>query len=111
FPVKVSLPAPPPGKLTATFVTRVFEESGNFSTILRPYELLPFDNWVGINIPKGDGYMDAIGRDADHPVLIQTLDAQGKAAGGRKVDLQVYEIAWRWWWDEDSENLAEYFSD
>lgn len=110
FPVNISLSSPPPGKLTATFVTRVFEESGNFSTILRPYELLPFDHWVGINIPKGSGYMDAIGRDADHPVLIQTLNAQGKAAASRKVDLQVYEIGWRWWWDENNENLAEYFT-
>lgn len=110
FPVNVSLSAPPPGKLTATFVTRVFEESGNFSTILRPYELLPFDHWVGINIPKGNGYMDAISRDADHPVLIQTLNAQGKAEAARKVDLQVYEIGWRWWWDENNENLAEYFA-
>lgn len=110
FPVAVSLSAPPPGKLTATFVTRVFEESGNFSTILRPYEFLPYDNWVGINIPKGEGYMDAIGRDRDHPVLIQTLNAAGKPAAGRKLDLQVYEIGWRWWWDENNENLAEYFA-
>nr|WP_324257022.1 MG2 domain-containing protein [Cellvibrio fontiphilus] len=110
FPLNVSLSAPPPGKLTATFVTRVFEESGNFSTILRPYELLPFDNWVGINIPKGEGYMDAIGRDVDHPVLIQTLNAQGKAAPERQVNVEVYEIGWRWWWDENTENLAEYFS-
>ncbi|HSC67697.1 MAG TPA: MG2 domain-containing protein [Cellvibrio sp.] len=110
FPVNVSLSSPPPGKLTASFTTRVFEESGNFSTILRPYELLPFDNWVGINIPKGSGYMDAIGRDEDHPVLIQTLNAEGKAEAERTVEVNVYEIGWRWWWDEDSENLAEYFS-
>jgi uncharacterized protein YfaS (alpha-2-macroglobulin family) len=110
FPVNVSLSSPPPGKLTASFMTRVFEESGNFSTILRPYELLPFDTWVGINIPKGSGYMDAIGRDEDHPILIQTLNAEGKAEAQRTVEVNVYEIGWRWWWDEESENLAEYFN-
>jgi len=110
FPVNVSLESPPPGKLTASFVTRVFEESGNFSTILRPYEYLPFDAWVGINIPKGSGYMDAISRDEDHPILIQTLDDQGKALAQRNVEINVYEIGWRWWWDEESENLAEYFN-
>jgi uncharacterized protein YfaS (alpha-2-macroglobulin family) len=110
FPVNVSLSSPPPGKLTASFTTRVFEESGNFSTILRPYELQPFDHWVGINIPKGSGYMDAIGRDQDHPVIIQTLNAAGKAEPKREVDINVYEIGWRWWWDEEDENLAEYFS-
>lgn len=110
FPVEVSLSSPPPGKLTASFTTRVFEESGNFSTILRPYELLPFDHWVGLNIPKGSGYMDAIGRDEDHPVIIQTLGEDGKAEANRSVEINVYEIGWRWWWDEEAENLAEYFN-
>jgi alpha-2-macroglobulin len=110
FPVNVSISSPPPGKLTASFMTRVFEESGNFSTILRPYEFLPFDHWVGINIPKGSGYMDAISRDEDHPVLIQTLNSDGKAEGQRSVEVNVYEIGWRWWWDEENENLAEYFN-
>lgn len=110
FPVNVSLSSPPPGKLTASFTTRVFEESGNFSTILRPYELLPFDHWIGLNIPKGSGYMDAISREEDHPILIQTLNTQGKAEANRQVEVNVYEIGWRWWWDEENENLAEYFN-
>ncbi|WP_039916794.1 alpha-2-macroglobulin family protein [Cellvibrio mixtus] len=110
FTVDVSLSSPPPGKLTASFTTRVFEDSGNFSTILRPYELLPFDHWVGINIAKGSGYMDSIGRDKDHPVLFQTLGADGKAEANRNVEVNVYEIGWRWWWDEEQENLAEYFN-
>ncbi len=110
FKLDVNLSSPPPGKLTASFTTRVFEESGNFSTILRPYELLPFEHWVGLNIAKGSGYMDSIGRDEDHPVLIQTLGADGKAEANRSVEINVYEIGWRWWWDEEQENLAEYFN-
>lgn len=110
FKLDINLESPPPGKLTASFTTRVFEESGNFSTILRPYELLPFDHWVGLNIAKGSGYMDSIGRDEDHPVLIQTLGANGKAEANRQVEVNVYEIGWRWWWDEEQENLAEYFN-
>lgn len=110
FRLDVNLESPPPGKLTASFTTRVFEESGNFSTILRPYELLPYEHWVGLNIAKGNGYMDSISRDQDHPVLIQTLGASGKAEANRKVEVNVYEIGWRWWWDEERENLAEYFN-
>lgn len=110
FPVDISLSSPPPGMLTAQFITRVFEESGNFSTILRPYDLHPFDVWVGLNIPKGAGYMDAISREEDHPVLIQALDAKGKPLAKRSVEINVYEIGWRWWWDEEEENLAEYFN-
>lgn len=111
FSLDINVEAPPPGKLTASFVTRVFEESGNFSTILRPYEYLPFDGWVGLNLAKGNGYMDAISRDQDHPVLIQTLDAKGKVLPNRTLSIKVYEIGWRWWWDEEADSLAEYVDD
>ncbi len=110
FPLDIKLSSPPPGMLTAQFVTRVFEESGNFSTILRPYELHPFSAWVGLNIPKGNGYMDAISRNEDHQVLVQSLDDGGKPLAKRHVQISVHEIGWRWWWDEDEDNIADYIN-
>ncbi len=110
FPVNISLSSPPPGMLTAQFVTRVFEQSGNFSTILRPYELHPFKAWVGLNIPKGKGYMDAISRTDDHQVLVQSLGDDGKPLANRHVQITVHEIGWRWWWDEEEDNIADYIN-
>lgn len=110
FPLDISLSSPPPGMLTAQFVTRVFEESGNFSTIMRPYEFHPYSAWVGLNIPKGSGYMDAISRDEDHDVLVQSLDDKGKPLASRHVQISVYEIGWRWWWDEEEDNIADYIN-
>ncbi len=108
FPLNVPVESPPPGMLSATFVTRVFEESGNFSTTLRRFDLLPYDNWVGVMVPKGDGYQDAISRDADHEVNFVSLGRDGKALANRQLDVTVYEIGWRWWWDQGSEDLASY---
>lgn len=108
FPLDVQVESPPPGMLSATFVTRVFEESGNFSTTLRRYDLLPYENWVGVQVPKGDGYQDAISRDTDHEVSFVTLGRDGKALANRNLDITVYEIGWRWWWDQESEDLASY---
>ncbi len=97
-----------PGKLRATFVTRVFEQSGNFSTSIRNEEVLPFEKWVGLNIPKGDGYRDAISRDKDHRIEFVSIDSHGKALKDRELDLRIYRIGWRWWWDQSDENLANY---
>ena len=108
FPLNVPVESPPPGMLSATFVTRVFEESGNFSTTLRRFDLLPYDNWVGVMVPKGDGYQDAISRESDHEVTFVTLGRDGKTLANRQLDVTVYEIGWRWWWDQESEDLASY---
>ena len=108
FPLSVPVESPPPGMLSATFVTRVFEASGNFSTTLRRFDLLPYDNWVGVMVPKGDGYQDAISRESDHEVTFVTLGRDGKTLANRQLDVTVYEIGWRWWWDQESEDLASY---
>jgi alpha-2-macroglobulin len=99
---------PPPGMLSAMFNTRVFEESGNFSTALRSFDVSPFDHWVGLLMPKGDGYYNSISRDKDHEVIFQTLNEKGKAAAKREIEVTVYSIDWRWWWDEGSDNIAAY---
>ncbi|VUD59255.1 putative lipoprotein YfhM [Thalassocella blandensis] len=97
-----------PGKLRATFVTRVFEQSGNFSTNIRHTEVLPYENWVGMQIPKGNGYRDAISRDQDHTINFVALNGEGQVQAGRELSMSIYRIRWRWWWDQSDENLANY---
>ncbi|MBX2858369.1 MAG: hypothetical protein KTR17_06880 [Cellvibrionaceae bacterium] len=97
-----------PGKLKATFVSRVFERSGNFSTSIRSEELLPYSQWVGLHIAQGSGYRGAIARNQDHPINIIAIDSQGKPLSGRKLQLQVYKIGWRWWWEQSNEDLSNY---
>ena len=98
-----------PGKLNATFITRVFEQSGNFSTSIRNEEMLPYEQWVGLNIPEGKGYRGAINRDQDHPVQLVSIDSNGQALAGRELQLNVYQIGWRWWWDQSEEDLSNYW--
>ncbi len=98
----------PPGMLLAMFNTRVFEESGNFSTALRTYDVSPYEHWVGMLMPKGDGYYNSISRDTDHEIIFQTLNDKGKVAAKRNIEVTVYAIGWRWWWDEGSDDIAAY---
>lgn len=108
FAVQPTLENPPPGALTALFNVRVFEESGNFSTIMRAFELQPYDHWAGVYIAAGEGYLNAIDRDSDHPVTLLALDRDGKPAANRDLEINVYSIGWRWWWDDSGEDLASY---
>lgn len=110
FEINLNLESPPPGKVTANFITRVFEESGNFSTVMRPFDYLEFDSWFGLSVPKGDGYMGALSRDSNHNLLVQVLDSSGKPLAEKNTEVTVYELEWRWWWDDEAEDLTEYFS-
>ncbi len=60
FPVNLPVASPPPGQLSAVFINRVFEPGGAFSTALRRFDYLPFEQWVGIHVPDGSGYNGAI---------------------------------------------------
>lgn len=99
-----------PGMLEATFVTRVFEESGDFSidSFTQPFH--PYDCYVGLKVPKGDkgyGYLET---DRDHTVSIVTLDTSGALVSRKKIKVSLYKISWRWWWEKEGESLADYLS-
>lgn len=100
-----------PGKLRATFVNRVFENSGEFSRSISYKELLPYEHWVGLNIPEGSGYRGAITRDQDHTLTLQSIDSNGSPQANRELDLRIYKLDWRWWWDQSHSDLANYIND
>ena len=99
-----------PGMLDATFVTRVFEESGDFSidSFTQPYH--PYDSYVGLLAPKGDAARGMILTDVDHSVDIVTLDPQGRPVSREKLKVALYKVDWKWWWDKSGDSLAQYVS-
>lgn len=101
----------PPGMASAILTTRVFENSGDYSSQLRRLPVAPYQHWVGMRVPKGDGWGDSLGQDQDHEIDFLALDANGKPEANRRLTLSVYRIGWRWWWDQGSENLTNFISD
>lgn len=96
-----------PGFLNAVFKGKVYEESGNFSTdrISMPYS--PYDSYVGIQLPKGEKYTGILYADSTHKVDVATVDADGNGLS-KKIELSIYKLDWRWWWDNSYDNLANY---
>lgn len=96
-----------PGFLNAVFKGKVYEESGNFSIdrFVLPYS--PYDAYVGIKTPKGEPYTGVLYSDTTHKVDIVTLDANGGPLS-KKIDVNIYKLNWRWWWDNSSDYIANY---
>ena len=110
FPLQVPYISPP-GAAAMVLTTRVFEQSGDYSTQVKRLPVSPYVHWVGLRVPKGDGWGDSLGRDQNHEIGLLTLDRDGKPEAGRALTLSVYRIDWRWWWDRGGEDLTHFISD
>lgn len=97
-----------PGFLAANFTIRAFEEGGSFSTDRFTIPVSPFTNYVGIKVPDtkdGEQYLET---DTDHNIQIATVDEFGKATSRSNIEVKVYKLDWRWWWDNYNQDLSSY---
>ena len=97
-----------PGFLSANFIIRAFEEGGSFSTDRFTIPVSPFTNYVGVKIPAtkdGEQYLET---DIAHNVEIATVDEFGKATSRSNIEVKVYKLDWRWWWDNYNQDLSSY---
>ena len=107
FEKNLELPRDVPGMLSASFVTRVFENGGAFSISRETKTIASFDRFVGMRLPKGDVARDMLLTDKKHVVELATLDATGKPVSVDAVHVTLYKIEWKWWWDQNGESLAQ----
>ncbi len=108
--IPLSLPAKAPGKITAHVVTRVFEPGGAFSIQRNAYPLYPYQRYVGVKLPKGDNKRNMLLTDETHQVAIQAVDVDGKPTQVAEVEVNLYKLNWKWWWDKSSSSVTQSFS-
>ena len=97
-----------PGFLKALFITKVFEEGGDFSIAYQNIRYSPYDYYVGVHVPLGDVARGMLLTDQDHNVEIVTVDPNGKPVDKNGIEVNVYKLEWRWWWEKSDQDLAYY---
>ncbi len=100
----------PAGMLQAEFSTRVFEEGGAFSINNTTLPYHPYSNYVGIKLPKTEGYYGSYYLDTDYNVDIASVDSKGDPASLEKVQVTLHRMDWRWWWDRSGDESAQFTS-
>ena len=94
-----------PGQLKANFEVKVFEPGGDFSIdhFSMPYN--PFTSYAGLRMPAGDRTTGMLLTDRPHTIDLVDVDGSGRLTkGSREVQVELYKIRWRWWWDEGEED-------
>ena len=100
-----------PGMLRAKFKVRAFEKSGDFSINQFVKDISPYDNYVGIKVPKGNGWRGAISTDEKHVVSLVNVDKNGTATPASNIKIEIYKLDWRWWWERNQDDyLAHYIN-
>jgi len=110
FSINPELNGNAPGMLTAAFVTKVYENGGDFSTdvFTKPYS--PYTTYVGLNTPKGDKTRGMLLTDIKHKFEVVTVDEKGKPKASTNLKISIHKISWKWWWDTSADNLSSYSS-
>lgn len=98
-----------PGMLNATFITRVYEPGGSFSTEYHTELLSPYTAYAGMRVPPGDAARGMLLTDIDHKLEIALVDPSGAPVSG-KVQAELHKLTWQWWWETDSTNNAGFYN-
>lgn len=107
FEKKLDLSEKAPGMLQATFLTKVFEGGGDFSIDVVTKNLAPYTSFVGLRSPEAHRYGSYF-TDENTVFEVASVDARGNTNAYRELDVKIFKIEWRWWWNRGRDNLSRY---
>lgn len=98
-----------PGMLNANLSIKVFEPGGAFSVDNVNMNYSPFASYAGLKLPEGEKPFNFLLAGKTHTAELADVDAKGNPINGTStLEVQFYRIQWRWWWDDNGDNLSNF---
>lgn len=110
FTSKINAGQAAPGMLRATYITKVFEEGGDFSIDRYSMPYSPYKLYVGLKTPETKGYDLAFETGKRYSFDVATVDATGKPTSANRLQVKIYKMQWRWWYESEREDMATYIA-
>ncbi|MFY8128328.1 MAG: alpha-2-macroglobulin family protein [Chitinophagaceae bacterium] len=101
-----------PGMLLANLMVKVFEPGGNFSidNVSIPYH--PYNSYIGLKMPKSSNSWGYLNNNSTHTIQLADVNTNGTASvGNTAVEVQLYKVEWRWWWDRNEDDFSNFTQD
>ncbi|WP_339890162.1 MG2 domain-containing protein [uncultured Flavobacterium sp.] len=98
-----------PGKLKVVFQTKAYETGGDFSTDVVTATYSPFKTYVGIKSPEPNKY-GMLETEKMNRFDIVSVDENGNPKAVKNLEVRVYKVDWRWWWNSNGDDLSRYNS-
>ncbi|PHI19835.1 hypothetical protein CEQ90_10605 [Lewinellaceae bacterium SD302] len=99
-----------PGPLRMAFNTRVYEPGGNFSSDNVRLEVSAYDAMAGLSVPTTKWGSKRLPIGEASPVSVAAIDPDGKGLDGRNLSVGLYRVTWRYWWQDDNDNVSRFNS-
>lgn len=99
-----------PGMVSADFISKVIEDGGDYSIDRLEIPYYPYTTFTGIKLPDGDAARGMLFTDEDHKVEIATVDSRGNPVSVRNLEVTLYKLSWKWWWDTTYEDKSSFTS-
>ncbi|MEO8933895.1 MAG: MG2 domain-containing protein [Xanthomarina sp.] len=98
-----------PGMLNVQFLVRAFENGGDFSMDAFTMPYAPYNSFVGLRSPKGNDY-GSFFTDENQTFDVVVVDKDGNPIQRNNLEVKIYKMEWRWWWNSSYDNLSSYVS-
>jgi alpha-2-macroglobulin len=98
-----------PGFLKASFITRVFEEGGDFSVDRFSTTYSTYRSYAGLSTPSTNIYRPVIETGKIHEFGLASVSENGEAASS-DLQVKIFRLNWEWWWDSFDDDVHYYLS-
>ncbi|CAL2087280.1 alpha-2-macroglobulin family protein [Tenacibaculum sp. 190524A05c] len=107
FTEKPNLGARVPGMVKATFITKVYENGGDFSTDVFSMKASPYSSYAGLNKAEEQQSKNYLFTDQDYTFNVASVSEEGNGIANN-LEVEVYKLSWRWWWNSSENGLSYY---
>ena len=105
---KLNISTTAPGKLRATYFTKVFEEGGDFSVDRNSTIYSPFNTYVGLHLPQQNNYDNSYETGTNYHFDVVAVNENGVLVNADQLHVKIYKIQWRWWYEHNESDLSTY---
>ena len=99
-----------PGPVSLGLATKVFEPGGNFSIDNQRISYDPYPVYAGLKIPEGKWGGKRLPLEGGGNVSVSTVTPAGEPVAGRTLNVGLYRVDWRYWWQDNYDNVARFAS-
>ncbi|MGG8495211.1 alpha-2-macroglobulin family protein [Tenacibaculum sp. TC6] len=107
FSVKPKLDTKAPGMLKASFITKVYENGGDFSTDVFSKKVSPYTTYAGLQLAEESQSKNYLFTDENYTFKVASVNENGEGVANN-LEVKVYKLSWRWWWNTSDNGLSSY---
>lgn len=109
-PLKISKDFKSSGKMNLKFNIEVSEPGGDFSSQTQSSIYHPYKFYAGVKLPADPWGYKTLAINNSSTINLVDIDTKGKFQPNRKLSVGLYELEWRWWWEQRDNAYADFNS-